>query len=117
MLRFLWQAVRAWTDDQLQMRVGRRPLAFAPGAAPLAFIGLLEGTFQFKRSNVAVGIGIAWLVLWFCFVVWRMYRNVRLFAINGDRRFDRADKFELPGEYADTESSESAKHKRRRESE
>ena len=51
---------------------------------------------------------------WFGYVGWRAWLVFRQAAARGDRIFDRKGKFDLPPEYAGSESATKARSRRRR---
>lgn len=58
--------------------------------------------------------GAVWLLGWNALVVWRLWRYIKETAIKGDRHYDRVGKYDLPPEYADSESATKAKQRRKR---
>lgn len=61
---------------------------------------------------VFIFVAIAAFLAWSWFVGWRAWRLFRASGIRGDRKYDREGKFELPAEYASTESATQAARRR-----
>lgn len=64
-------------------------------------------------SPWAWGTALAWFVAWTIFASWRYARYLKEISTKGDRHFDRVGKFDLPPEYADSESATEAKKRRK----
>lgn len=70
--------------------------------------------FVGQRSLWAWGIALAWFLAWTLFTVWRYLRYLKEISIKSDRHFDRVGKYDLPPEYADSESATKARQRRKR---
>ncbi|WP_093512414.1 hypothetical protein [Sphingopyxis sp. YR583] len=99
---------RGWTDRIIRDSASRVELTLLPGMLPLlplAFIG--------QRFPLAWVIAAVWFVMWALFVSWRYLRYLKEISIKSDRHFDRVGKYDLPPEYADTESATKARQRRK----
>jgi hypothetical protein len=67
-----------------------------------------------ERMHWAWTVGALWLLVWNALVVWRFWRYMKEAAIKGDRHYDRVGKYDLPPEYADSESATKARWRRKR---
>ena len=105
----LWLSVRGWTDGVLRDSASRVELTLLPGMAPFLPLALIDD--RFPRAWV---FATTWFVVWTIFVSWRYVRYLKEISIKGDRKFDRVGKFDLPPEYADSESATAAKQRRKR---
>ena len=83
--------------------------------------GLLAGgplvvlDFPFRGyAGIAVVGGFTLSAIWFFFVAWRVVRLTRARSAKMDREYDRKHKFDLPPEYAGTESATKARFRRRK---
>ena len=97
----VYRKVRRWVDDDLAHQ--HRPLSlFAPLIlAALMMMPVRPGADAFLPL---LGVVLTLFCAWNVFVVWRIARILRAAAIKGDREFDRYGKYQLPPEYAASES-------------
>lgn len=112
-LRTIYLGVRRWTDTELA-RGGNHNLASLPFVVALC----LSAPFHLYTTGPARLIGVgAFLLLaaaWVVFMVWRGVRLMRAASIRSARRFDRHGKYDLPPEYAASESHLAHQHRQGR---
>ena len=107
--RKAWFLARGWTDKVLRGSAARVEVVLLPDILPflaLAFLG--------KEFRPAWGIAAVWFVAWTIFTFWRYARYLKEVSIKSDRQFDRSGKYNLPPEYADSESATRARQRRKR---
>lgn len=94
------------------MRAGGFSLLIGIGivGAPLPFIRWPYAGFE----AVVAGVAAALAFLWFAFVGWRAWRLVLAGAARDDRDYDRTGKYQLPPEYAATQSATRTARRRRK---
>lgn len=101
--------VRGWTDGVLRDSASRVELTLLPGMLP--FFPLIFFKDRFPLAWIPVA---AWFVAWMFFVSWRYVRYLKEISIKADRYYDRAGKYDLPSEYAESESATTARQRRKR---
>ena len=104
----VWFLARGWTDRVLRDSASRVELTLLPGMLP--FLPLI---FLKERFPLFWIPAVAWFVAWAIFVSWRYVRYLKEISIKSDRHFDRAGKYDLPPEYADSESATKARQRRK----
>jgi hypothetical protein len=82
-----------------------------PALIPFPIIAVAENGLNLERAQWAWAIGSGWLAAWYALVSWRFWRYMKETAIKGDRHYDRVGKYDLPSEYAGTESATAAKRR------
>ena len=107
-VRQIWLLARGWTDGVLRDSGSRVELTLLPGMLP--FLPTLFFKEQFPLRWVPAA---AWFVAWVFFVSWRYVRYLKEISIKSDRHFDRVGKYDLPPEYADSESATKARQQRK----
>jgi hypothetical protein len=107
--RQIWILARGWTDGVLRDSASRVELTLLPGMLPFLPLALIG--HRFPRAWIFAAV---WFVAWMIFVSWRYLRYLKEISIKGDRHFDRVGKYDLPPEYADSESATAARQRRKR---
>ncbi|HEY0595712.1 MAG TPA: hypothetical protein VGD20_07865 [Sphingopyxis sp.] len=107
--RQIWILARGWTDGVLRDSASRVELTLLPGMLPFLPLALID--HQFSRAWIFAAV---WFVAWTIFASWRYLRYLKEISIKGDRHFDRVGKYDLPPEYADSESATAARQRRKR---
>jgi hypothetical protein len=77
---------------------------------PIPFVSRPYGVLEMLVIAMVVGLALAW----FAFVAWRGWRLLRASGARGDRAYDRHGKFDLPSEYAASESATRATRRRKK---
>ena len=104
----VWLLARGWTDRVLRESASRVELTLLPGMLP--FLPLLFIKERFPLAWIPAAV---WFVVWAVFVSWRYVRYLKEISIRSDRHFDRVGKYDLPPEYADSESATKARQQRK----
>jgi hypothetical protein len=76
-------------------------IGLATASLPLPFLDFPYRGWEAVVIAIAAALGLAW----YTFVAWRGWRLVRSAGVRGDRDYDRQGKYDLPSEYAATESA------------
>lgn len=98
--RSAYLMVRRWVDTRLSYNFTFGPkAAFAPAALPFVPLVLLRSGY-FPAWLLALALASTWCG----FVAWRASRMMRAGDIKSARDYDRRAKFNLPREYAASES-------------
>lgn len=100
-----------WSEGSYT-RLGRWSslIGFVLAGGPLLILNYTYSDF----AETIVGAGFALCLIWFCFVGWRVTRLIRAISAKVDRDFDKRRKFDLPPEYAKTESATASRRKRQK---
>jgi hypothetical protein len=110
----IWLIVRDWTDRMVGKPGTAAEAALFPALLPMVLVILAD---QFINSGYRTWVLVAcvgWFVGWNMFAGWRYWRHLKEISLKGDRHFDRVGKYDLPPEYADSESATKAKQRRER---
>ena len=109
----LWRSIRGWVDRTIRLPGLQAKLVLLPAFIPFPIIIFMENGLDLGRVNWTWMIGAGWLVAWYGLVAWRFWRHMKEAAIKSDRHYDRIGKYDLPAEYAETESAAGAKRRRK----
>lgn len=108
-----WLLVRGWTDRTLRSRGSAYRLALLPAFLPFVILAALDHVQTLSRSDWRWVAAAIWFVGWLMFVSWRFWRMLRETGPKGDRHYDREGKYDLPPEYAGSESATKAKRRQK----
>jgi hypothetical protein len=113
-----WQTAKNWTDRVLDDDGHLLPeyLVWVCGL-PVMLTLAVETVFNVDIPVgiwvLAIAVAVALTIFW----LWRFGIQITRVSRNNARHYDSIGKHELPPEYADTESSEAAKRRRKRKAE
>jgi type VI protein secretion system component VasK len=108
-----WLLVRGWTDRTLRNRGRAWKQALLPAFLPFFILIAFDKVQTLSRDDWRWAAAAIWFVGWLLFVGWRFWRMMREAGIKGDRHYDREGKYDLPPEYADSESATKARRRRK----
>jgi hypothetical protein len=118
-LRATYLGVRRWLDGELSQGANRG-MGGLPFVAALSLAAVVHVYAAGPIRPAGVGAFLLMAVAWVAFMVWRGVRLMRVASIKSARDYDRRGKFDLPPEYAASESHlahqerHGRRHRRRR---
>jgi hypothetical protein len=114
MVRRAYLIVRRWVDwgiggtsSELQL------VMLGPIIIPIALVAPLTGGQTPLERVQNLGPMLIWALVWLVFSGWRAKRMTKALSIKEARRYERIVRYELPPEYAESESSVLAKFRQK----
>ncbi len=111
--RKIWLAVRNWTDQKVRQSGTAAEAALLPAFLPAVLVILWGQFLKIEHAFWIWSICVCWFVCWNIFAGWRLVRHLKEVSLRSDRHYDRVGKYDLPPEYADSESATKAKRRRK----
>ncbi|WP_432769889.1 MAG: hypothetical protein HEQ22_03850 [Sphingopyxis sp.] len=114
-LRRVYIKIRKWVDHGIGDTASRMMgVMLVPAIVPIAMIAPFVGGNTPHERIVRLAPLLTWAIVWTMFSIWRGLRMMKAQSAKNARHYDRIGKFELPTEYADSESALKAKRRRKR---
>jgi hypothetical protein len=107
--------IRSWVDRGIGDTSSHLTMVMlGPAIIPIAIFGPIVGGDTPSERTERLAPFLVWAIIWTTFSIWRGLRMMKARSAKNARHYDRIGKFELPTEYADTESALKARQRRRR---
>jgi type VI protein secretion system component VasK len=107
--------IRSWVDRGIGDTSSHLTLVMlGPAIIPIAIFGpMVGGDTPLDRTERLAPL-LVWAVIWTTFSIWRGLRMMKAQSAKNARHYDRLGKYQLPPEYADSESALKTTQRRKR---
>lgn len=107
--------IRQWVDRGIGDTSSHLTLVMlGPAIIPIAIFGPVVGGDTPSEQTERLAPLLVWAVIWTAFSIWRGLRMMKAQTAKNARHYDRLGKYELPPEYAESESALKATRRRKR---